>query len=417
MIHSDEGNQWLCNGALSSLASVLVASSSFLKPVMHKVIYRLVIIIYIYFNVFLSQMQLLQEHFVKLCLNVVSRNMPKSHLYALPESRSTLYDILYILVAAAHSLCPPPLQYATEVLSVAMIRDANPNVRQVCANHVRSLEKILHPQKETLLFAAEIGEVRDALKDLHQLNGRSVRVEDEESADEDMVFQNYSLLVCYLLISFQFKVLVLPDGENASDLGNDDDAITTIVSGKTVNARSISVASNSDEDTPVDILKSNSVTFNSNNDDASVNIRKSIDLASSSDEEADDILAAPSSLPGNTSDTSVGNDATTTNNDPRIVWTEDLDDEDTLAISDDDIPANRASNDVVEIIDDVGSVRGLTVGDKRSNGNDTIDISDDEEELAADSTRRSKRSKTDAENGDQDAIADGVMDTFFEELM
>lgn len=54
---------------------------------------------------------------------------------------------------------------------------------------MRSLEKILHPQKETLQFPAELGEVKDALKELRQLIGKLAPNDDpeEESADEDEV--------------------------------------------------------------------------------------------------------------------------------------------------------------------------------------------------------------------------------------
>lgn len=100
--------------------------------------------------------------------------------------------------------------------------------------------------------------------------------------------------------------------------------------------------------------------------------------------------------------------------DPRIVWTEDLDEEDTLAVSDDESiapPPKKSSDVVVEIDDDTVNV-GPSVGEKRPN-NVTIDISDDEENTDS-SPRRSKRNK--ADSADEDAILAGVLATFNDEM-
>lgn len=132
--------------------------------------------------------QLLQEHIVKLSIRVVTTSQSQTQLYGLAECRTLLYGLLNVLVTAAHQLSPPPLQYAVEVFSIGAIRDASPNVRKHCVQFVRSLEKILHPQKETLQFPAELDEVQDAFKELRQLSGKLAPQEKEEdSADEDEV--------------------------------------------------------------------------------------------------------------------------------------------------------------------------------------------------------------------------------------
>lgn len=103
--------------------------------------------------------------------------------------------------------------------------------------------------------------------------------------------------------------------------------------------------------------------------------------------------------------------------DPRIVWTEDLDDEDTLAVSDDEAAIGQpkpptSSDEVVEIEDDTLNV-GPVAGQKRSR-DVTIDISDDEEKSTVSQPRRSKRTKD--VYVDEDATLAGVLATFNDEI-
>lgn len=137
------------------------------------------------------------------------------------------------------------------------------------------------------------------------------------------------------------------------------------------------------------------------------------------DENEPEILSAP--LPTtNSAEKSILKDSsltsTTSKADPRIIWTEDLDDEDTLAVSDDETPLPKIASDVVvEIEDDaVGPVSQSVMGsNKRSHNNVTIDISDDEDNTDS-STRRSKRNKD--VFVDEEATLAGVLATFNDEM-
>lgn len=185
LVLSEEGNQLLCAVALKCLAVVVLVSGTFLKPVMHK---------------------LLQEHIVKQSIQMVTTTQSKTQLYGLAECRSLLYRLLHVLVTAAHHLSPPPLQFAVEVLSIGAVRDASPNVRKDCVQFVRSLEKILHPQKETLQFAAELGEVQDAVKELRQLKEKlTPQDKEDESDDEDEV--GFEMFFFCKLFKHLFRIL------------------------------------------------------------------------------------------------------------------------------------------------------------------------------------------------------------------
>lgn len=159
-------------------------------------------------------MQLLQEHIVKQSIQVATSAAPATtQLYGLDQCRSLLYGVLHVLVTAAHHLSPPPLQYAVKVLTIAAVRDDSPNVRKHCVQFVRSLEKILHPQKETLQFPADLAEVRDAVKELRQLSGKLAPQDkaDESGDDEDeVVAVGFLLIVCTVVIVvfyFVFRLL------------------------------------------------------------------------------------------------------------------------------------------------------------------------------------------------------------------
>lgn len=149
------------------------------------------------------------------------------------------------------------------------------------------------------------------------------------------------------------------------------------------------------------------------------------ELISDSEEEPE-MLAAPSApidivRTTNGAETSSSAEALNTITDPRIVWTEDLDDDDTLAVSDDDsiaAPPTRSTNVVVEIEDDAPpSPDGPSVGDKRHRSETTIDISSDDEDMA-DGASSSKRNKSGAvANGDdEEATLADVLATFDDEI-
>lgn len=156
IIYSDEGNENICSAALNCLIQILLSSGCFMKPALHKI---------------------LQEEIVLLAISVVEATSLKANLYDSVECRIALYGVLYALIDSPHHLCPPPLQYAATILNTAHSRDINSKVRVACGEHLRMIEKILHPQKEILNFPFDVNEIREALQ-----NG--VDVEEEEDEDE-----------------------------------------------------------------------------------------------------------------------------------------------------------------------------------------------------------------------------------------
>lgn len=164
IIYSDNGNEALCVHALNALAQFILVTGCFLKPVHQKI---------------------LQENIVGIALRTVTAQPKKTNLYYLPECRHGLYTVLYALIISPHHLCPPPVQYAAKVFSVAQVRDSSESVRERCANYLRAIEKLLHPKKEIFYFPTEASEVVDAFRksiDRHRLdNGGHTSTADEES--------------------------------------------------------------------------------------------------------------------------------------------------------------------------------------------------------------------------------------------
>lgn len=170
IIYSDSGNEQLCAAALASLTEIILSVGCFLKPVLQKI---------------------LQENIVRLSLTTVEGALPRDHLYFDVECRVHLYAVLNALVLSPNHLCPPPIQYANAVFSVAQITESNLGLRQTCAGYLRSIEKILHPQKEALVFPLDAGDVADAFKQKMAGDGPHAiddadGSESSSSDDEDM---------------------------------------------------------------------------------------------------------------------------------------------------------------------------------------------------------------------------------------
>lgn len=162
IIYSDSGNEILCATALECLNNIILASGFCLKPVQHKT---------------------LHENIVAIAIGTVESAPQRNHLYYSTECRGKLYDALHALVVSPHHLCPPPVQYANAVFSVGQLTDPNHSVRDKCAFYLRVIEKILHPQKETLAFPLDANEVADAFKKQDQ-NGELVDSDSSSSDDE-----------------------------------------------------------------------------------------------------------------------------------------------------------------------------------------------------------------------------------------
>lgn len=106
---------------------------------------------------------------------------PKSNLYYASTCRANLYNVLNSLIISPHHLCPPPVQYAATIFSIVQHSDVNEGVRDQCANYLRSIEKILHPQKEIFYFPTEAGDYWKNGSDKNQLN-----LDDSCGSDEEV---------------------------------------------------------------------------------------------------------------------------------------------------------------------------------------------------------------------------------------
>lgn len=161
IIYTDNGNENLCSRALSCLNQIILCCGCFLKPVLHKI---------------------LQENIVSLCIETAGTVEPKSNLYHASKCRANLYFILHSLIISPHHLCPPPVQYAATVFSIVQNTDSDRNIREQCANHLRSIEKILHPQKEVFYFETEAGEYWKHIDEKNPANLEECDESDEEVA-------------------------------------------------------------------------------------------------------------------------------------------------------------------------------------------------------------------------------------------
>lgn len=143
IVYSDDGNEALCTDALKCFIDVLNAAGCFLNPTHQKI---------------------LQENIVSLALATINTVPKSSNLYARSSAREALYDALYALVQCPQHLCAPPLQYALEVYRIAQTSDIDKNIRLKCGNHLRAIEKTLHPQKETFYFPTDVNEMNEAFE-------------------------------------------------------------------------------------------------------------------------------------------------------------------------------------------------------------------------------------------------------------
>lgn len=143
IVYTDNGNEPVCAAALRCLVQVLHSAGCFIKPLHQKI---------------------LQENIVSLSFNAVNVIPKKSNLYFNTECRKSLYEALHALIQSPNHLCPPPIQYAAEVYRIAQINDIIEEIRDKCSEYLRSVEKILHPQKEVFYFPTNPNDVAEAFK-------------------------------------------------------------------------------------------------------------------------------------------------------------------------------------------------------------------------------------------------------------
>lgn len=175
IIYTDNGNETLCESALSCLVKVLQATGCFIKSLHQKI---------------------LQENIVALSLGVCNAMPQKSNLYFNNECRKGLYSVLYALTQSPHYLCPPPIQYSAEVFRIAQMHDISAEIRDKCSEYSNGIEKILHPQKEIFFFPTNVNDVAEAFKkDTEEsrtktnglLDSHKERASDDDEEEEEEV--------------------------------------------------------------------------------------------------------------------------------------------------------------------------------------------------------------------------------------
>lgn len=164
LISSDNGNESICLFALNALTQVILAVGCFIKPLHQKI---------------------LQENIISIALQTISGQLKRSNMYYDANCRLSLYSVIHALIVNSHYLCPPPTQYAVRIFSVARIRDVDIRVRDRCNELLTTIEKILHPQKETFYFPTNVNDVYDAFKKNAEELG-TFNVENESEDDEEM---------------------------------------------------------------------------------------------------------------------------------------------------------------------------------------------------------------------------------------
>ncbi|XP_055906809.1 proline-, glutamic acid- and leucine-rich protein 1 [Eupeodes corollae] len=172
-LYSDEGNQQLCLKALQCLRSVFLSTGCFLKPTVVKS----------------TQLKI-----IGICLGISNATFKKEHLYNNYLCREEVYNVLYTLTLSPHHLCPPPTQLTINLLQNAQIEDSNIKVRQTCSMLLNNIEKIIHPQKESLIFPSDVREIKNAFQKFGKeklltqdpmLGGGGCEFEENEGDEED----------------------------------------------------------------------------------------------------------------------------------------------------------------------------------------------------------------------------------------
>lgn len=184
IVYTDNGNEPLCAAALNCLTQVLYAAGCFLKPVYQKI---------------------LQENIVAIALNVVKSLPKRSHLYHYDECRNALYAALNALVLSPNHLCPPPVQYAAQIFSLAQIHDVNARIREKCAEYLRGIEKVLYPQKEVFFFPTDVNEVAEAFRRDSKRN--NIGLQEDESSDEAVSIVNVNRVFKFNIFSAFFRIV------------------------------------------------------------------------------------------------------------------------------------------------------------------------------------------------------------------
>ncbi|XP_063706813.1 proline-, glutamic acid- and leucine-rich protein 1-like isoform X2 [Culicoides brevitarsis] len=178
---TDEPNYKLCVSALRMLSVFIHVSGYNIKPTLHRI---------------------LQQHILQLCLQIDIKTLDKTHLYYSDSCRYFLYDTLSALICNAHHLAPPPLQYTIKILTNACITDPSSVIRQKCQELIKSIEKIVNPQRTIPHIKMSKEELNSAIKllcndedeDTDNSNEIIYLNEDEQKNNEKSVNLNECIL-------------------------------------------------------------------------------------------------------------------------------------------------------------------------------------------------------------------------------
>ncbi|XP_065371016.1 proline-, glutamic acid- and leucine-rich protein 1-like [Calliphora vicina] len=137
---SEVRNQELCISALRCLQEILLTVGNFIKPTILK---------------------MMQTSISEICAILYELPPKTTHLYSNKDCRIEIYNTLYAILMTPHHLCPPPTEMALTIIQTAYARDDSLKVRLRCSFILQNLEKLIHPQKESLLFTIEARDIRN----------------------------------------------------------------------------------------------------------------------------------------------------------------------------------------------------------------------------------------------------------------
>lgn len=105
----------------------------------------------------------MQVKLTRIC-TLIYQYPPKhfSNLYDNKICRIEIYNTLYAMLTNSHLLCPPPTEIAYAILRTAFMCDQSVKVRVHCEFILQNLEKLIHPQKESLVFTNDSLNLRNA---------------------------------------------------------------------------------------------------------------------------------------------------------------------------------------------------------------------------------------------------------------
>ncbi|KAM7360147.1 proline-, glutamic acid- and leucine-rich protein 1 [Cochliomyia hominivorax] len=175
----ENGIKELCVSALCCLQQVLLSISTFIKP---------------------NLVKMMQTKIIKICATFYELPLKSDHLYSNTNCRIEIYNVLFTIIMTPHYLCPPPTEMAMTIIQTACSQDVSIKVRNHCLLLAKNLEKLIHPQKESLLFTIEERDIRNTFIKMGQKNvlqefgrnlfGNITESENEESNESSELLKN-----------------------------------------------------------------------------------------------------------------------------------------------------------------------------------------------------------------------------------